>query len=78
MYFDNSDNFKVNFVSDIEKIKRKHYSKAEPYICPVCQKVWQHFAGYYGKLCTKGNITVEYLKGFPKFGCSKNICKNCE
>ena len=78
MYINNLDNFKINFVSDIQPLKRKKYFNTEPYHCHVCKRAWQHYANYYGKNATKAATLVEYLKGFPKFGCSKKICKNCE
>ena len=65
---------KVVHTSPFEKrIDRRQYEKVgivEPYICTVCNRVWQHAGAtsYY----------MEYLVDFPKRGCSKNICKRCD
>ena len=78
MYYSNRDNFKVNDVSDIQKIKRKTYMRTEPFVCPKCNRAWQHYPGYHGVPTNRDPILVDYLEGFPKTGCSKNICKGCK
>tara|TARA_Y100000310_G_scaffold6764_1_gene7585 strand:- start:667 stop:891 length:225 start_codon:yes stop_codon:yes gene_type:complete len=57
------------------KRKRSVFPK-EPYLCPVCNRVWQTVIGYFG-LYKKGNSS-EYLTGFPKYGCSKYVCLECK
>ena len=47
----------------------KYYRKEEPYICSKCKKVWQ-----FAEQCKY----TEYLKDFPKYGCTNRICKNCK
>ena len=76
MFYNNNNNFKVNFTSDIQHIKARHYLKVEPYLCMVCERVWQLKIGYCGPY-RKAN-SAEYLSGFPKYGCSKNTCIRCK
>ena len=47
----------------------KKYQKDEPYICKKCDRVWQPTGEY--------KWLSEYSIGFPKYGCTKQICIQC-
>ena len=47
----------------------KKYKKQEPYLCHKCDRVWQHY-DHYG--------FIDYIIDFPKYGCSKKVCKACK
>ena len=71
MRYDSS--VKVVYTSPFEKrIGKRQYEKVgiiEPYICPSCNRIWQHAGAT--------NDYMEYIVDFPKRGCSKNTCKRC-
>ena len=79
VYYNDNTGFKIKRLSDIEKVKKKRYVRGEPWICPKCKRVWQHYSGQYGKQCRLRGIPVgEYLRGFPKIGCTPKICEKCK
>ena len=47
----------------------KKYKKQEPYVCHKCNRVWQHYDHYE---------FIDYIIDFPKYGCSKKVCKPCK
>ena len=70
MIIERSD-YKVNWLSDIEKVsklRRDVYHRTEPWLCNVCEKVWQ---GETSRM-------IEYLADFPKIGCSHRSCHKCK
>lgn len=48
--------------------KPKKYNKEEPYHCMSCNTAWQY----------KPQIKCEYLRDFPKLGCTVKICPFCK
>lgn len=51
------------------KFTEKTYNKGEPYLCPVCDKVWQF---------TENHLYMQYILGFPKYGCTDRKCRQCK
>ena len=49
--------------------KGRRYKKEEPFICLGCNQVWQF---------TEHNLTVDYIIGFPKYGCTERLCRLCK
>ena len=66
--FNRRNAYKVDYEPDLKNKNKRVHLKDEPYLCPKCRRVWQPF--YYN--CN------EYLDGFPKIGCTKNLCKECK
>ena len=60
---------RITWVSGEFKKKKKKYSITEPYLCKKCDRVWQY---------TENHVYVEYVFGFPKYGCSIMECKSCK
>ena len=48
--------------------KKKRYPIRPPFVCPMCNDVWQPSNGYHVK---------DKLEDFPRFGCGPNICPSC-
>ena len=62
-------NIKINNESDIKELKRKPYKSGAPWLCTTCKRVWQH---------TNNFTYIEYVVDFPKYGCTKRVCRECE
>ena len=65
---------RISYVDGSEKRRSKYgskktYRKDEPFLCNKCNNVWQ-FAEQYR--------FTEYLKGFPKYGCTSKLCDKCK
>lgn len=67
------DDWRVQYTDNLCKKNnqyRKRHRKDEPFLCPECDRVWQH---YY-----PGTSTVDYLVDFPRLGCTDKICLTCK
>ena len=48
--------------------KKTMYAIRTPFLCPICDEVWQPRTGPKGK---------DKLDDFPRIGCSLNMCPRC-
>ncbi len=49
----------------------------EPYICPDCDKVWEHVSKYVGEN-SKYQVVTLYYSDLPKIGRKKKVCDACK
>jgi hypothetical protein len=55
--------------SIVDTKKERSYREGEPFICKLCNRVWQHLR--------EQSFRCDYLIGFPKYGCSSKLCIGC-
>jgi hypothetical protein len=64
------DYFKID-ISQYLKKRRKKEKKNVPFLCPVCNQVYEIFSN-------SRNSCLKYHPDFPKYGLNKKICPICE